>query len=92
MGVGYALLETLPLYEDGPGNGQWNLGEYLIARGSDLPLHELEIEILPPIAPTDCAEGHGGSRDDPDRSGDSERDLRRHRPPLPVVAGHARPC
>ena len=35
MGVGYALLETLPLYEDGPGNGKWNLGQYLIARGSD---------------------------------------------------------
>ena len=48
MGVGYALLETLPPYEDGPGNGQWNLGQYLIARGSDLPLHDLEIEVLPP--------------------------------------------
>src|SRR5580658_4962440 len=49
MGVGYALLETLPLYEDGPGNGEWNLGRYLVARGSDLPLHSLEIEILPPV-------------------------------------------
>jgi CO/xanthine dehydrogenase Mo-binding subunit len=49
MGVGYALLESLPLYEDGPGNGKWNLGQYLVARGSDLPLHDLEIEILPPI-------------------------------------------
>jgi CO/xanthine dehydrogenase Mo-binding subunit len=49
MGVGYALLETLPLYEDGPGNGKWNLGQYLVARGSDLPLHELEVEILPPV-------------------------------------------
>src|SRR5208282_1172452 len=49
MGVGYALLESLPLYEDGPGNGTWNLGQYLVARGSDLPLHDLEIEILPPI-------------------------------------------
>ena len=49
MGVGYALLETLPLYEDGPGNGKWNLGQYLVARGSDLPLHELEIEVLPPV-------------------------------------------
>ena len=28
MGVGYALLETLPPFEDGPGNGQWNLGDY----------------------------------------------------------------
>ena len=39
----------LPLYEDGPGNGKWNLGHYRVARGSDLPLHDLEIEILPPI-------------------------------------------
>jgi CO/xanthine dehydrogenase Mo-binding subunit len=48
MGVGYALLETLPLYEDGPGNGKWNLGQYLVARGSDLPLSGLEVEVLPP--------------------------------------------
>ena len=49
MGVGYALLETLPLYEDGPGNGKWNLGQYLVARGSDLPLNGLEIEVLSPV-------------------------------------------
>jgi CO/xanthine dehydrogenase Mo-binding subunit len=49
MGVGYALLEKLPLYEDGPGNGKWNLGQYLVARGSDLPLHDLEIDVLPPV-------------------------------------------
>ena len=49
MGVGYALLETLPLYEDGPGNGQWNLGQYLVARGSDLPLRDLEVEVLPAV-------------------------------------------
>jgi CO/xanthine dehydrogenase Mo-binding subunit len=49
MGVGYALLETLPPYEGGPGNGQWNLGQYLVARGSDLPLRNLEIEMLPPL-------------------------------------------
>jgi len=48
MGVGYALLETLPPFEGGPGNGQWNLGQYLVARGSDLPLRSLEIEMLPP--------------------------------------------
>ncbi|MDB5655495.1 MAG: xanthine dehydrogenase, partial [Tardiphaga sp.] len=29
MGVGYALLESLPPYEGGPGNGQWNLDRYL---------------------------------------------------------------
>ena len=49
MGVGYALLESLPPYESGPGNGQWNLGQYVIARGSDLPLRALEIEVLPPL-------------------------------------------
>ena len=48
MGVGYALLESLPPFEDGPGNGKWNLGDYVIARGSDLPLHGLDIEVLPP--------------------------------------------
>jgi CO/xanthine dehydrogenase Mo-binding subunit len=49
MGVGAAFLESLPLYEDGPGNGKWNLGQYLVARGSDLPLHDYEIEGLPAL-------------------------------------------
>jgi len=49
MGVSYALLELLPPFEGGPGNGQWNLGQYLVARGSDLPLRDLEIEVLPPL-------------------------------------------
>lgn len=57
MGVGYALLESLPPYEGGPGNGQWNLGRYLIARGSDLPLRDLEIEILPPQTPDEPPKG-----------------------------------
>ena len=57
MGVGYALLETLPPFEDGPGNGQWNLGQYLVARGSDLPLRDLEIEILPPIDANESPKG-----------------------------------
>jgi CO/xanthine dehydrogenase Mo-binding subunit len=57
MGVGYALLESLPPYEDGPGNGQWNLGQYLIARGSDLPLYDLEVEVLPPVEPNEPPKG-----------------------------------
>jgi CO/xanthine dehydrogenase Mo-binding subunit len=57
MGVGYALLETLPPFEEGPGNGQWNLGDYLIARGSDLPLHGLEIEVLPPVDAQEAPKG-----------------------------------
>ena len=51
------LLESLPLYEDGPGNGQWNLGQYLVARGSDLPLRDLEIEVLPPVEPNEPPKG-----------------------------------
>jgi CO/xanthine dehydrogenase Mo-binding subunit len=57
MGVGYALLENLPPYEGGPGNGQWNLGQYLVARGSDLPLRDLEIEMLPPLTPDEPPKG-----------------------------------
>ena len=57
MGIGYALLETLPLYEDGPGNGKWNLGQYNIARASDVPLHDLEIEVLPPVTPDEKPKG-----------------------------------
>jgi CO/xanthine dehydrogenase Mo-binding subunit len=49
MGVGYTFLETLPLYEDGPGNGTWTLGRYLVTRGSDLPLRDFEIEMLPAV-------------------------------------------
>jgi CO/xanthine dehydrogenase Mo-binding subunit len=57
MGVGYTLLETLPPFEDGPGNGKWNLGQYLVARASDLPMGNLECEILPPLTPTDPPKG-----------------------------------
>jgi CO/xanthine dehydrogenase Mo-binding subunit len=57
MGVGYTLLESLPLYEDGPGNGKWNLGQYLVARGSDLPLQGLEVEVLPPVDPDERPKG-----------------------------------
>ncbi|MGH6713343.1 MAG: xanthine dehydrogenase family protein molybdopterin-binding subunit [Bradyrhizobium sp.] len=57
MGVGYALLETLPPFEGGPGNGQWNLGQYLVARGSDLPLRDLELERLPPLTPDEPPKG-----------------------------------
>lgn len=57
MGVGYALLEDLPPFEDGPGNGTWTLGRYLVARASDLPLHALDIEVLPPLSPREPPKG-----------------------------------
>jgi CO/xanthine dehydrogenase Mo-binding subunit len=58
MGVGYALLESLPPYEGGPGNGKWNLGQYLVARASDLPpLGGLEVEVLPASGPDEVPKG-----------------------------------
>ena len=57
MGVGHALLEDLPLYEDGPGNGTWNLGRYIIARASDVPMGTLETEILPAVSPSEPPKG-----------------------------------
>src|ERR1700704_140434 len=57
MGVGYALLETLPPFEGGPGNGQWNLDQSLAGGGSALPLHALEIERLPPLTPDEPPKG-----------------------------------
>jgi CO/xanthine dehydrogenase Mo-binding subunit len=56
-GVGYALLERLPLHEGGPGDRTWNLGRYVIARATDLPLNGLEIEVLPPLKPSDPPKG-----------------------------------
>src|SRR4029079_10628441 len=78
MGVGYALLESLPFYEDGPGNGTWNLGQYCVARGSDLPLNGLEVELLPPVDPDERPKGmaEGGDSRGPRAS---QRDLRCHR-------------
>src|SRR4029079_1647864 len=57
MGVGYTLLETLPPYEGGPGNRQWTLQQYMLARGSDRPLRDLEIETLPPLTPDEPPKG-----------------------------------
>jgi CO/xanthine dehydrogenase Mo-binding subunit len=59
MGAGYALYEDLPLYEDGPGNGSWNLDRYRVPRASDLPVWKLEIDVLPPLGPTDVPKGIG---------------------------------
>ena len=57
MGAGYALYEYLPLYEGGPGDGRWNLDRYRVPRASDLPVWKLDIEVLPPLGPTDVPKG-----------------------------------
>ena len=59
MGVGYALYENLPLYEDGPGDGTWNLDRYRVPRASDLAVWKLEVDVLPPLGPTDVPKGMG---------------------------------
>jgi len=57
QGVGFALTEYLPLLDGGPGNGDWNLDRYRVPRASDLPVWNLEVEILPPLGPTDVPKG-----------------------------------
>lgn len=57
MAMGQALYEQLPLYEDGPGNGTWNLDSYRVPRISDLPVWKLETEILPSLGPSDPPKG-----------------------------------
>lgn len=48
MGIGHALTEYLPLYEDGPGNGTWNINRYDVVRARDVPVWDMTLETLPP--------------------------------------------
>src|SRR5258708_2621457 len=45
------------LRRDSVRNGQWNLGQYVVARGSDWPLRDLEVEVLPPLKPNEGPKG-----------------------------------
>lgn len=47
MGIGYALLENLPLEEGGGGDGRWNLDRYQVALSGDVPLARMSITPLP---------------------------------------------
>lgn len=49
MGVGYALLEDMPQDAAGGGNGRWNLNKYHVALATDLPLNNIDLELLPPL-------------------------------------------
>lgn len=57
MGIGFALYEDLPLYEDGPGNGQWNFDRYRLPRAQDVSIWQQSIEILPPLSDSDLPKG-----------------------------------
>lgn len=52
MGIGYALLENLPLEAGGAGDGRWNLDRYHVALSADVPLGRLNITTLPSDEPT----------------------------------------
>ncbi|QRK07315.1 xanthine dehydrogenase family protein molybdopterin-binding subunit [Archangium violaceum] len=53
MGIGYALLEQLPLGVGGAGEGNWNLNRYRVALAGDLPLGRMKLHVLPPLPPPD---------------------------------------
>ncbi len=57
MGIGYALHEYLPLYEDGPGDGTWNFNRYHLPRASDIAVWQQSSEILPALSETDPPKG-----------------------------------
>ncbi len=57
MGIGHALHEYLPLYEDGPGNGTWNFNRYHLPRAVDVAVWTQTGEVLPPITETDVPKG-----------------------------------
>lgn len=57
MGIGHALHEYLPLYEDGPGNGTWNFNRYHMPRASDVAVWKQTGDILPALSETDPPKG-----------------------------------
>jgi CO/xanthine dehydrogenase Mo-binding subunit len=57
MGIGHALHEYLPLYEDGPGNGTWNFNRYHLPRASDVAVWKQTGDILPALSETDPPKG-----------------------------------
>jgi CO/xanthine dehydrogenase Mo-binding subunit len=56
-GIGLALHEELPLYEDGPGDGTWNFNRYHLPRGSDVAVWTQTAEILPPLSDSEPPKG-----------------------------------
>jgi CO/xanthine dehydrogenase Mo-binding subunit len=57
MGIGHALYESLPLYENGPGNGTWNFDRYYLPRASDVAVWRQAAEVLPALSETDPPKG-----------------------------------
>lgn len=57
MGIGHALLEEMPLYEGGPGEGTWNFNRYQLPLAKHVAVWSQTAEILPPLSASDPAKG-----------------------------------
>ncbi|MCJ8328264.1 MAG: molybdopterin-dependent oxidoreductase [Campylobacterales bacterium] len=57
FGVGHALYESLPLGEDGAGNGTWNLNRYKVPLAKHVPVWNMKYTVLPPLSKTDASKG-----------------------------------
>jgi CO/xanthine dehydrogenase Mo-binding subunit len=56
-GIGLALHEYLPLYEEGPGDGTWNFNRYRLPRGSDVAVWTQTADVLPPLSDDEPPKG-----------------------------------
>lgn len=76
MGIGHALMEELPLYEDGPGNGTWNFNRYTLPRAKNVAVWNQTADYLAPLSEnlTDQRAGGGGD------GADHRRNRQRHHP------------
>jgi CO/xanthine dehydrogenase Mo-binding subunit len=59
MGIGHALYEYLPLYEDGPGDGTWNWDRYHLPHASEVAVWKQTADILPGRSAADPPKGMG---------------------------------
>ncbi len=57
MGIGHALMEELPLYGDGPGNGTWNFNRYTLPRAKDVAVWTQTAEYLEPLSESSPPKG-----------------------------------
>ena len=57
MGIGHALYESLPLGENGAGNGTWNFNRYKVPLAKDIGVWNMKYTILPPLSKTDVSKG-----------------------------------
>jgi CO/xanthine dehydrogenase Mo-binding subunit len=57
MGIGQTLFEDFPMYEGGPGCGQWNFHKYHVPIANDFPQLQLEVHLIPPLSPNEEPKG-----------------------------------